>query len=259
MSPYPSGQIAPAHFVPLIGGGFEEGLIRIEAVASAPYNSVIDGQGAQDIPQPPNIGEDDDLFVIIASSGTLSQPSNSGDWTQVIAGFSNHVKVFRRKATGGTAAADQFGIAVHTNRIIAFMCRIRHTTDFINTPVIFQGGFLNTPNNGNDWDVGFPPGTSLVFTAINDPDAFVMLVEFKQANTNLALSPSIIQNEPDGMELIAAITLNELDASPAIDTIWINWMFKYTNPSIAYAEFTQSYAPFPTNGSHYTQHTRWTY
>jgi len=252
--------IHQAPFVHAAPAGFEQGLIRIESVAPAWYNSLVDGVGAQDIPQATGINADDDLFVIIASSGILSQPSNPGDWTQVVTGLSDSCKIFRRKATGGGAAADQFGITAHTNRMVAFMCRIRHQTDPTDTPALFQGGFLNTPNIGDDWDVGFPPGTSLALNTTNDPDAFVLLWEFKRRSNNGAISPAVIQNEPDGMELIASIGINDgADMGPSVDTMWVNFMFKYTNPGIAYTEFLQSYSPSPLSGNHYTQHTRWAY
>lgn len=239
-------------------GGFEQGLIRIEAVAPGWYNSLVDGQGAQNIPQPPSIGVDDDLFVIIASSGILSQPSNPGDWTQVVTGLSNSVKIFRRKADA--TAADEFGITAHTNLMVAFMCRIRHQTDFTDTPALFQGGFLNTPNIGDDWDVGFPPGTSLALNTTNDPDAFAMLWEFRRRNNNGALTPTVDSTDPEGMETIASIGVNDSgDVGPAVDTMWVNFKFKYTNPGIAYSEFEQGYTPFPSSANHYTQHTRWAY
>lgn len=245
-----------------VGGGgppvppFEQGLIRIESVGLW-YDNLIDGDGAQNIPQP-TINVNDDLFVIIGSSGILAQPSNPGDWLLQESGLAGTVKVFKRKADG--TAADEFGIAAHSQTMLAAnMSAIRHTTEPTDTPTIFQGGSLNTPNIGNDWDYGFPPGTSMALNTTNDPDAFAMSWGFKRSNTDTVFLPGVGTADPQGMETIASRAMNELNIGIGQDYMWINFKFQYRNPGIGYDAYDNSYTPFPINGNHYTHHVRYAY
>ena len=250
------GLLVPMGMVP----PFEQGLIRIQDIAPAFYNNLADGDGEQDIPQPPGIQINDDLFVLTLGSGLTSSPVNIGDWTNRLSVLGGAGELWWRKASGGGAAADQFTFAAHTLVVqVAFMVRIRHMTDATDTPSLFQGGFLNTDFD-NGWEVGFPPGTSLALNTTNDPDAFVFLIEFRRAGINGVSAVAVNDADPDNMELIASIAVNDgSDVSPSADTMWLQWKFKYTNPGIAYTEYDEGYDVDPTLGGQWTQHQRWAY
>jgi len=244
------------HTIPPIftgaGGGFAQGDIRIGSVGATEVGPT-DGQAQHTIPSTTaNVG--DDLWVVTSANGILGNEV-SGNWTGRVTGTGGLQRIWSRVATG--TAADDFIMPASTLFVVAKMWSLQNFLPFDDFPALqFQGGLLNTGFQ-IPWNVGFPPGVSLANTLTQDPRAFVYLFAFQFARYQpLIPSPSITNLPITPMETI----MDEVHFAPTtsgVDTLYTLVQFRYTNPSIAYDEYSIGYTPAIQASGQWVQHQRY--
>jgi len=228
---------------PIFGGASAfptSGPIFVRSVGAF-YNSVVDGVGEQDLPQP-GITLDDDLFVLLNGNASTGSPVNAGDWTNLFSVSFNRFELFHRKAT--LTANDEFTIAAHTSLQVGVMASLSNTDDITDTISQFQGGSINSDAD-DTWNVN-----AIANNVTEDPLAAIMLFCGRNTTTVVA-SPSVINAAP------LATTIAQIGVSQVGEgSVWLYWGFDYENPSIAYGAFVQGYAP--TQGAvQWTQYQRY--
>lgn len=252
MSPYPGGKHGPGHYVGG-GGGFLQGDIRVGSVGATEVGPGL-GQPQHTIPAAPaNVG--DELWVITHATGPLGAEV-SGNWVQNQNVNAGRQQTWRRVADG--TANDDFIMPASALFVVAKMWSLQEFLIFDNFPSAqFQGGFLNQVLQ-IPWDVGFPPGTSLTLNITQDPKAYVYMFGFQWGRFAPAFPSLSIANSPiTPMETIMSEAHQAPTAGFATDTLYTLVQFAYTNPSIAYAEYTIGYSPATQALDHWTQHQRY--
>lgn len=235
------------------GGGFLQGDIRIGSVGAT---EVTVGAGQHTLAAAAaNVG--DELWVVTHATGNLGVEV-SGNWLSRFNINFGRQRIWSRVADG--TANDNFVIPASTLFVVAKMWSLQEVLPFDTFPSAnFQGGFLNTTFQ-IPWDVGFPPGTSLSLNTSRDPAAFVFMFAFQWTRfqeTSGPVVPTILNTPITGMETL----MDEAHFAPtapfSTDTLYTLVQFAYTNPSIAYDEYTIGYTPATQNQAQWAQHQRY--
>ncbi len=239
------------------GGGFAQGDIRIASVGSA-YVGPAGGNPAPVTLPSAGATVGDELWQIVHSSGTYTNPTN---WVQRVGGAAvlfNRFRLFSREADG---IDDDFVLPINTLFVTAQQWSLNEVLPFDTWPsLLVQGGFLNDTAT-TEWTVSFPPGqpVSMAATATGDPAKFAYGLFACQDRKQPDVSQPSIQNSPPvPMETIVSLAAFAATAPNAVDTELTLIQFDYKAVSIQYDSYIIGRTPgAPATYAHWCQHERY--
>lgn len=251
--PYPGGKHAPGHYAAGVGGP-PAGAIFLRSVANF-YNSVVDGDFQQAIPNPGSVVVGDDLFVFVnAAQNGIAGPVGTGVWAVDASGtfpVFGRVEMYHRIATG--IGTDDDFVFPATGGFIFFaqMISVGNDEQPAKSIVLSQSGPTNG-SNGNDWDVS-------AITVGTDPlDTAVFLLCNRAGNHGTGiLNPSVVNNDPSGMQVLGELADERPTGGAIRDVQWCGWYFQFQAVSVGLPLFEQGYLPDNLSSQQWTQYVRY--